>query len=184
MYKEVFSRHRVVAVVTAFMILGVFLTRLPQAQAHFVIAGWDFPDEYGQGIEVLWLQENSTGSWVTYPDTGRGHLWFLSDDETTIPLNYTANTALRVEADVNINHTLFSFGPDKSENASARAIMRVGLTVSSPYGILFSLENMTWGGNVYDDSATVWTIDYVDIIEVIIEPGTIYVVRFVYEIFW
>lgn len=178
-------RKRILVAILVITLLGVILVvNIPQTRGvQFFLSGWDYPDEYGQGIEVLWLQTNETGSWVTFPDTGRGHLWFLSDDDTSIALNYSSNMALRVEVDANINHTLFSFGPDKSENASARAIMRVGLTLSNRSGVIFSLDNMTWGGNCYDDSATVWAIDYVDIVDVILQPATIYFLRFTYEIF-
>ena len=182
MYKEVFSRYRILAVVTIVLILGVFLTRLPQAQAqaHFVITGFDYDDGYGQGIEVLWLYENSSGSWEPVKDPA----FFFFDDETTYALNWTENTALRVGVTANINHTLFDFGPDKNENDSARAIMRVGLTVSCAKEILFSLDIMTWDETCYDDTATTWSISYADTLDTfLIQMGTIYVARFVYEIY-
>ncbi|MHA2047531.1 MAG: hypothetical protein ACW99G_22350 [Candidatus Thorarchaeota archaeon] len=37
------KRYRIVAVVVIVLMMSVFLTRLPQTHATFVIAGWDYP---------------------------------------------------------------------------------------------------------------------------------------------
>lgn len=178
MYREGFSRHRIVAVVTIVLILGVFLTRLPQTNAQFIIAGWDYDDGYGQGIEVVFIHENSTGTFLAIFDPA----YIFWNEETTLSLNYTPDTALKFYVSANINHTLFDFGPDKSENASARAIMRVGITVSTPYGIVYSNDDLDWDGTCFDDTATTWAISYEVVVDVIIQAGTTYVVRFTYEI--
>ena len=175
-----FYRHRILAVVTIIMIVAVVLVGRPQqTNAQFVIAGWEYDDGYGQGIEVVYVHENSTGSWVAVLDPAFV-FWY---EETTIDLNATPNTALRVRPSANINHTHFNFGPDKSENASARAIMRVGIEVTVAGETVFSLDNLTWEGSVFDDTATTWSISYDVIIDVLLVAGTIYVVRLNYEIF-
>jgi hypothetical protein len=181
-------RKRILVAILVITLLGVILVvNIPQTRGgQFFLAGWDYPDEYGQGLSTVYIQTNETGSWVTYPDTGRGHAWFSSNDEAYVPLNYSANMALRLSIYARINHTLHDFGPDPSENASARAIMRVGLTLSNRTGIIFALENMTWSGEVYyigELSPDRWEIGYLDIVEVILQPATIYFLRFTYEIF-
>jgi len=179
--------HKILATVSIISVLSILLiATIPHTRGvQFFLAGWDYPDEYGQGLSTVYIQTNETGSWVTYPDTGRGHVWFSSTDESFVPLNYSTNMALRLNIYARINHTLHDFGPDPADNASARAIMRVGLTLSNRSGIVFSLENMTWSGEVYyigELSPDRWEIGYLDIVEVILQPATTYTLRFTYEI--
>jgi hypothetical protein len=147
-----------------------------QTHAVFIISGWEYDDGYGQGIEVVYIHENSTGSWVRIKDPA----FFLPNDNTTIKLNATPNTALRVWPSANINHSLHGL----TVNTSALAIMRVGLEVSVGGRIVYSLENMTWdAGTIYNDTETTWAVSYVQIIPIILVMGTIYTVRFDFEIY-
>ena len=174
-------RIRIVAVVMIFLILGVFLTRLPQTNAQFVIAGWDYPDEYGQGIGVLWGYTNDTGSWIKIREDAS----FSPHEDTTVSINYTEDTAFQFIVTCFINHSLFDFGPDPNENASALAITRVGVEFSSnTHGLLFSFENMTWYGTLFEYDDYIWSLSYEIVIDHIIQAGTIYTVRFYYEILW
>ncbi len=162
------------------LVLMVGVSTIPPAKAQFVIASWDYPDEYGQGIELVYIHENSTGSWVAVLDPA-----FVSwNEDSTIEINATPNTAIRLIPVVNINHTLFDFGPDKSENASARAIIRVGIEFVSLGETLFSQDNLTWDGSVFDDTDTTWAIGYTVIINVLLVSGLIYIVTITYEVFY
>jgi hypothetical protein len=152
----------------------------PSKNATFVLSGWGYPDEYGQGIEVVWPYENSTGSWVALRDPAFV-FWY---EDTTFEVNATPNTALKIIATANINHTLFDFGPDKSENASARAIMRVGIEVITSNGTVFSQNNMTWDGTCFDDTATTWSISYEAVVDVLVIAGTIYTATITYEVYY
>lgn len=176
------SSRRIAASGIIIMIITIVLVGLPsQTQgAKFVLAGWDYDDGYGQGIEVVWPYENSTGSWVAICDPA----FVFWNEETTIELNSTPNTALKIIATCNINHTLFDFGPDKSENASARAVMRVGIEMTNLGETVFSQENMTWDGTCFDDTATTWSISYEAVLNFLLVGGEIYTVTITYEVFY
>lgn len=183
-----YSRSKILAVSLVLLLpLGLFTMPLVSEQAivqeepaNLILAGWDYPDEYGHGIEVLWFYENSTGSWVPILTPA----FIFSDADLRIEVNYTANTAIKLIMTCNINHSLFDFGPDKSENASARAIMRTSIEVSNISGVVFSQQNMTWDGSVFDDTESTWAISYEVVINVIIEGGTIYTAIVTYEVFY
>lgn len=159
---------------------GIEQKEIVPEPAKFIISSWEYPDEYGQGIEVVWPYENSTGSWVPLHDPAFV-FWY---EETLFEVNATGNNALKIGVSANINHTLFDFGPDKADNASARAIMRVGIEVSNSSDIVFSLSNMTWDGSVFDDTATTWAISYADVINVLLVAGQIYTATITYEVFY
>jgi len=163
-----------------FLPRGIEQKEINKEPARFIISSWDYPDEYGQGIEVVWPYENSTGSWVPLHDPAFV-FWY---EETIFEVNATGNNALKIGVSANINHTLFDFGPDKADNASARAIMRVGIEVSNSSDIVFSLSNMTWDGSVFDDTATTWAISYADVINVLLVAGQIYTATITYEVFY
>ena len=161
-------------------VTAIGFSTIQPAKAQFVLSGWDYDDGYGQGIEVVWFYENSTGSWVAILDPA----FILPTDSTAIEMNYSADTAIKIIVTCNINHSLFDFGPDKSENASARAIMRTSINVTIPGENVFSQNNLTWDGSVFDDTATTWAISFEVVINVIIISGGIYTVTLEYEIFW
>ncbi len=184
MYKDGFYRHRIVAVVTIVLILGVFLTRPPQTEAQFVIASWEgFPDEYGQGIYGVWPFENSTGSFINIlnPDTGISLCY--SDDTTLYPLNFTADTALRFDVRVFLNYTNLGLThPD--DIGLGINFVRVGVEMFVLGASVFSLQNMTYDYQNGLVETGIWYYSLIGIVEVILVPSTIYVVRFVYEIFY
>jgi len=65
-----YNRSKILAL-AVLICLPLGLLSLPQGiteeiskePAQFVISGWDYPDEYGQGIYATWFYENSTGAW-------------------------------------------------------------------------------------------------------------------------
>lgn len=183
-YKDGFSRHRIIAVVTIVLVLSVFLTRLPQTNAQFVIAAWEgFPDELGQGIYGVTFWENSTGSFINIlnPDTGIS-LWY-PENTTTAELNYTANTALRVAPRVLLNYTNLGLA-HPSDFDLGRNFVRVGVELFAAGTSLFSQQNLTYDdlGGLYETG--LWWYVYVGIVNVTLGPGTIYTVRFIYEVFY
>lgn len=156
----------------------IVIVPIQPANAQFIIAGSNFPDEYDQGIEVLFLYENSTGEWEPILDPAS--LIFPADnDKTTIELNYSANTAIKLLIGCNINHTQL----DLSTEQDALNIMRVNLTMFSAGVILFSQDNVTWDGEpAWDDTPTTWQFFYEVVIEVLIVSGGIYTVIITYEV--
>lgn len=174
------NHNKAYASIIVLLTISVLVASIPPAKAQFIISGWDYDDGYGQGIEVVWSYENSTGSWVKIQDPA----FILPSDSTNIKMNYTKDTAIKIIVTCNINHSLFSFGPDKSENASARAIMQTSINVVYLGESVFSQQNLTWDGSVFDDTATTWAISYEVVIDVIINEGAIYTVTVTYEIYY
>lgn len=171
-------RFRMVSVVFVILIMSLLITtRPPQTTAaQFVIAGWTAPDEYGQGFYIITPYQNSSGSFVTIPnpDTGIGN-WYR-ENTTTAELNFTANTALRFDARVLVNHTLLGFAPAESEDG--RNYFRLHLEMSVAGDSVFTLQNMTYDSLWGIFEVGIWWFSYVDIVDYILEPATIYTVTF------
>ena len=144
--------------------------------AKFVLSGWTYPDDYGQGISSIYLHENSTGSWVAVLDPA----FILPSDSSTIEIpNVTENTALRLQPSVRINHTLH----DLNTIEEAYNIIRLDITVSCLGEVIFSKQNLTLEGAYGDATATTWWISYEVIIDVLIVAGEIYTATLGYEIY-
>jgi len=165
------------------MILTILLVRFPSPiqGAQFVIAGWSFPDEYGQGVYIVTPYQNSSGSFVTIPnpETGIGTCYW--NNATTYNLNFTANTALRFDARVLLNYTRLGLS-HPADNVTGRNYLRVNLEMFLASESVFSLQNMTydslWG--LYETG--LWWYAYVDIVDFILVAGQIYTVVITLEV--
>ena len=136
MYKEMFSRHRIAAVITVFMILGVFLTRLPATKAVFVLSSWDYPDQYGQGIEEIKLYQYLNGEWELHPMTTWG---YLPNGNDTFPIE--AEGALNIKFRLWLNGTLTGV----ESLAEGQNFLRHSVLVTTPYNnSVFSQQNFTY----------------------------------------
>ncbi len=161
-------------------VTAIGFSTIPTAKAQFVIAGSNFPDEYGQGIKTIYPYENSTGSWVAIVE---GEVLTFPEDNnvTNIELNYTANTAIQLLIGGSINHTFHGL----STFQEALNMMRLNLTVTVAGSVVWSQNNLTWGGGVFfNDTASTWRTHYEVIINVLITSGTIYVITITYEVFY
>jgi hypothetical protein len=174
LYRDGFFRHRIVAVITIVLILGVFLARPPQTNAQFVIAAWEYPDEHGQGIDFINIYENTTGSWVlvSHPSYGNS----IEPDETAI-FNWTTSMIMKIRCGVTLNATVTG----ASSVADGKNFLRHSVVISSAGTIVFSQQNFTYqSGN---DLGLYW-YDYDCIFEFLPIAGQIYTVIVTYEIFW
>ena len=165
------------AVVMSLVIMIGFST-IPtaKAQAQFIIAQWEYDTNgYGEGIEVVYVTENSTGVWEGVREP-HYIFWYES---TTIELNQTANTALKFEPVVNLNHTLRGL----TENSTAFAIMRISIAFWNQGNLSFSQQNLTWNPTVFDDTPTTWSFSGYIIVPIILVAGEIYIVILTYEIY-
>lgn len=172
--------HKLACVTTLVIIITMLFVSIQPANAKFAIAGSNFPDEYDQGIEVLFLYENSTGSWEPILDPAS--LIFPRDNHlTVIDMNYNASTAIKLLIGCNINHTQH----DLSTHQEALNIMRVNIVMTNAGTVVFSQDNVTWDGlTIWDDTDTTWQVFYEVVIEVLIVSGGIYAVTITYEIFY
>jgi hypothetical protein len=166
------KRYRIVAVVVIVLMMSVFLTRLPQTHATFVIAGWDYPDEYGQGIEAYELYENSTGSWVLF---GGSHGY---EDSHTHEWN--ASLGIKIRFYTWFNSTLTG----ASTSNEGKLYQRHSIIVSDSSSTVFSQQNFTY---FYSDTGIdppMWYYGYEVVLNLIPIAGIIYTVVLTYEIFY
>ncbi len=178
--------HRIKATVIAFLCISVFLVATapqssivpePTKTVKFVVAAWDYPDEYGQGIAVYIPEENSTGVFLNINTTYPSH-------PTIHTLNYTPNTALRFDMRPVVNFTLLGLTyPDDFD--TGRNHIRLNITVRQLSAIVFFQANLTYGddGSQILGTDTVW-YSMVAVVNVILEMGATYNVRVTYEIFY
>ena len=165
------------ALFIGFLLLMGLLISIPPAKAQIILATWEYDNGYGEGIEVIYISENSTGSFLGIYDGPAYTLW---NDLRPLELNHTANTVIKIWPYVNLNHTLRGL----SDNASAFAIMRVGVVVSVGSNTsYFSQENLTWSDVVYDDTPTTWSFGCWVILPFLITSGVTYVITLTYEIY-
>ena len=165
------------AVVMSLVIMIGFSTIPPvKAQAQFIIAQWDYDTNgYGEGIELVYVLENSTGVWEGVREP---HFIFWYES-TTIELNQTANTALQFQPCVTLNHTQRGL----TENATAFAIMRTSIAFWNQGNLSFSQQNLTWNPTVFDQTPTTWSFSGIVTVPIILVAGEIYLVIFTYEIY-
>ena len=90
---------------TITLVIGIYkesrVESIPIAKnkTQFALASWVFPDEYGQGIDRIFVQENSTGFWVdigvaSYPD-GRNNV-----------LDWNVSVGIKLRVYTRLNETL------------------------------------------------------------------------------
>lgn len=171
MYRDGFSRHRIVAVVTVVLVLFVFFTRPPQTNAQFILTDWSFPAERGQGIEAVRILENSTASWLTH-----SYVWWYNS--TTIEID--GGMALRFEPKVLLNLTHHGISvPD-----DGRDIIRLGIEISVLGETVFSQQNLTYQGLDGFYATDIWWYGYYVEPNLILVNGLIYRVMIDYEIFY
>lgn len=158
------------------LVFSVLFITIPQTKAHFVIASWDSDDGYGQGINAVYVYENSTGSWLPILDPA----YILPSEEGIISVNATGNnTALKMVPTYTLNHTLLNV----ASIDDGKAIIRGDIEVSCIGSSVYSQQNltMTSGGN---QTATTWWYSSSVIIPVILVAGSVYVVELSYYIYF
>ena len=147
----------------------------PQAKANpqFVISSWEYPDEYGQGIEGFEMLENSTGSWAQV-----GGLYSSSD---THAIEWNASLFIKLRCYTYFNSTLTG----ASDTDDGKNYQRHNITVTNFNGtILFSQQNFTW---FYDDDSIdppMWFYGYEVVLNFLPEEGQVYTVTVTYEVFY
>ena len=144
--------------------------------AKFVIASWDFPDEYGQGIYGFFIKENSTGSFLNIRES-----IFLSSEEMIIEVN--ESIAIKLDVRVQLNYTLLGLSHPADIELGIN-YFRLGVTVTSAGQPVFSQQNFT-----YDDlnglvETGIWYFSEEVILNFITVVGEIYTVTVIYEVFY
>lgn len=173
-FPDIPTKKAFACVIMALLLL-VCVSSIQPAKAQFIIAGWDGDDGYGQGISVVYIYENSTGSWVPIPES-----YVLPSASTTIIVNDT--DALKIEPVYTLNHTYLELEDiDEGKN-----VIRGSIAVYVLGELVFS-ANTSGPSFVYNtygvQTPTTWWIAYNVVIPILLVAGTIYVVVLDYEIF-
>lgn len=164
-------------VVFALMTLG--LITIPEANCTaFVISSWVSDDGNGQGIISIHPYDNATGVWMPIHYFDGEPLYVIEpDDDTTVTMNYTENTALRFA----IRYTLNKSYVGISTYTEGYNVIRGGVSVRALGATIHSESNLTmYLGGV--SSTHYWYFAYA-IIPVLIQAGITYTISFTYEIY-
>jgi hypothetical protein len=169
-------RNRIVASVGLIMLVSIFLivTPTPTRGAQFVLASWDFPDEYGQGIDALTVFENSTGSWLIIGGFSPNVVYNGGAE-----FNWSVGLGIKIRAFSFLNSTRVGvYSTDQGKN-----YLRHNVTVTRINGTtVFSQQNFTYynAGAV----AEMYEYHYDVILNFYPEAGEIYTVTITYEVFY
>ena len=150
-------------------------TSKPQpSNPQFVLAEWDYPDEYGQGIYGFRFYENSTGSWVAAPwYNDLGSFYFLHDYDDYI-LNWSAGVAMKLRVYSAFNDTLTG----AVDEADGQNYQRHSVAVTSEGVEVFSQQNFTY----YDVTSLYY--EYEVVLNFLPIGGKIYTISVDYEIYY
>lgn len=149
--------------------------------AQFVIASWDHPDEYGQGIYLLHFYENSTGSWLPawYYIDGVGKFYTLHYYDSYDYFNFSAGVAMKIRVETLFNQTLVGV----ESTSEGQKYLRHDVTVSDAYGIVFSQQNFTYY-DVTENGEENYYYEYEVVLNFLPVSGEIYTVVVTYEIYY
>ena len=129
-------KKRIFASVGLIMLVSIFLIATPTRGAKFVLAAWDYPDDYGQGIESIYVAHNKSGSFVDFAGSP-----YSSGDDTTIDLFSGGGYHLRLIIYSYLNRSYM--GLPEPWNQGHRYIQH-DITVSNPSAVVFSQQNFTY----------------------------------------
>lgn len=168
------SRVLVVALVLSMFIVALF----PRpTRAQFVLASWEFPDEYGQGIEEYALYENSTGSWVQIESKYVTNRFRYNDTETH---DWDSGVGIKLAVYSWINETLTGI----ATGDEGKLYQQHSILVTSAGITVFSQQNFTY--SYFDDGIHPdrWLYVYTVIFNFLPQAGAIYTTTVTYEIYW
>ena len=157
-------------------------SELEKANPQFIITGWDFLDEYGQGIESVSLWQNSTGTWG--PVTGKQYYY----ESHAFDWEFV-NASIKLRCYFLMNRTLTNTEGSET-NAPMTNVQRHDISVTNFNGtILFSQQNFThiasYPGTSYGYDSTVWYFVYDVVLNFLPNTyGEIYTATMNYEVWW
>lgn len=168
-----YNRSKILALAVIVMIpVAVILAPIPQAKAQFVLSSWDYPDEYGQGIQYISVYENSTGAWVLV-DT------IYYDD--TLTFEWNASIGIYISVAAWFNSTLVG----ASDNVTGRNYLRHNVTVTDlSDNVVFAQANFTYSTVNTFLNPPLWRYSYYVILDFLPEYAQVYTVTVTYEVFW
>lgn len=172
------TRIKAIMLILALTMIVLFASSQPMNEPviatnpKFVISSWAFPDEYGQGIDRIRVEENSTGSWV--------YAGIDVDATESSAFEWNASVAIKLRCWSWINNTLVG---DVSDSA-LKNYQRHNVIVTQINGtIVFSQDNFTYSMYYYDEDPMFY-FEYFVILNFLPEMGQVYTVNVSYEVFY
>jgi len=175
-----YNRSKILAL-AVLICLPLGLLSLPQSQgiteelskepAQFIISGWDYPDEYGQGISLFRFYENSTGAWVEiYGPIGQ-------NPNSSCSFNVNS-TGIKIRCSASLNSTFLGL----SATIEGTYIIRHSINVTHLGEIIFSQQNFTYFSR--GQVGPMYFYQYDVILGFIPQAGNVYITIINCEVWW
>ena len=163
-------------------VLSVLLIATPKTiSAQFVLSEWDYPDEYGQGIEGFLIYENSTGDWELWQNDDASGPYYEHDDTQAHYFQWNASVFIKLRVITMLNSTLLGLGTHYSEGIP---FIRHNVTVTTLDETKFSQANFTFVIADDDTYAPMWWYTYDVILDFVPLEGYTYTVTITYEVYY
>jgi len=175
-----FNRSKILALAVLLCLPLGLLVSIPQYTEEnnkeppkFIISGWSYPDEYGQGIESIEIFENSTGIWDQV-NGGYGY-------EDNYAIEWNTSIAIKISVWTWFNSTLTG-AIDENEGKNYQ---RHNVTVTNTNGtVVFSQNNFTYAYSDDSIDPPMWFYEYEIVLNFLPEMGEIYTATITYEVFY
>ena len=170
---------KIIKIISLVVLISMMLVvSIPPAKAQFILASWDYPDEYGQGVEGFRVYENSTGDWV---QVGYIRYW-----NSTLGFTYEWNEsiAIKLRCYTTFNSTLV--GVDDGQ--VGRNYLRHNVTVTTASETVFGQQNFTYYDVTTQSGAgppdQIWVYQYEVVLNFLPMFGITYTATITYEVFY
>ena len=167
--------YRKKAYASIFVLLAIFIlfVSVPPVKTQFVLAEWDYPDEYGQGIRGIQIYENSSGSWVQF--------YYCHYDDSYDTYDWNESVGIKLIVHTMLNSTLVG----AADSDEAKLYQRHSVTVLNKSGaVIFSQQNFTYVDVNNETYHPLWLYRYEVIFDFLPELMQVYTATVIYEIFW
>ena len=168
------NHRKKISILVVLVVSMMLILPIRPAKAQFIIASWNYPDEYGQGIEALRAYQNISGSWVSLT----GGFDLTSGDSTALEINGTA-TGVKILVKCWLNNTVVG----AVDFEDGKNYLRHNGTLTLIGENIFSLQNFTYTTGT-DTLDPMFYYQYEGIFPFTPIAGQTYTMVVTYEIFW
>ena len=155
-------------------------SELEKGTSHFVISSWAYPDEYGQGIRNVAIEQYTNETWVpvNIPSPPRGY--YYDPNVYEITNGEGSNGSLWIVVQCYLNSTVCGINDINDGPALIRHTLTVTNTSDS---IVFYQENFTLTYQTdYDDPLYFYQYEvFTDFVPV---AGEVYTATIIYEVWY
>jgi len=174
------KKTKSLALLCMILMLPFAFLNVHPTNAQFIIASWDYPDEYGQGIRNVAIEQYIDGAWVgiTVPSPPQGY--YYGPSAFNISTGGESNGSLWIAVQCFLNATLC----DISDIDDGPALIRHTITVStSTNSSVFYQENFTLTYQT-DFAAPLYFYQYEVFTDFVPQDGTTYTAIITYEVLY